>query len=59
MFLDFKDPSVAADPHAQSYVASIVTTPGRYAVQTTGTALDSSCTPNACIPGSTVCQLGN
>jgi hypothetical protein len=60
MFLDFKSPVVATDPHAQSYVAAIVSTPGRYAVETTATALDSSCTPKSCVPGSGVgCPTGN
>jgi hypothetical protein len=60
MFFDFKNPLAVEDPHAQSYVVSIVTTPGRYAVQTTGTALDSSCTPKSCIPGTgVVCVGGN
>jgi hypothetical protein len=60
MFLDFKSPVVVTDLHAQSYVAAIVSTPGRYAVQTTATALDSSCTPKSCVPGSgVVCPAGN
>ena len=60
MFLDFKSSIGVTDPHAQSYVASILTTPGRYAVQTTATALDSSCTPKSCVPGSgVVCPVGN
>jgi hypothetical protein len=58
MFLDLKSPIVVTDPHAQSYVATILTTPGRYAVQSTATALDSSCTPTICIPGSNVACTG-
>jgi hypothetical protein len=52
LFFDFKNPLVPADPHAQSSLATIVTTPGHSAVQTTATALDSACTPKSCVPGS-------
>ncbi len=59
LFFDFKNPLVPADPHAQSYLATVVTTPGHYAVQTTATALDSSCTPQACVPGQACPPPGN
>jgi hypothetical protein len=60
IFLDLKNPFVAADPFAQSYVAWVVSTPGRYGVQTVATVLDSSCAPKRCIPGSgVVCPAAN
>ena len=60
MFLDLKNPFVTVDSHAQSYVAWVVSTPGRYEAQTTATALDSSCTPKSCIPGAgVICPAGN
>jgi hypothetical protein len=61
LFFDLQNPILQpTDPHAQSYVATIVKTPGRYAVQTTATALDSSCAPKPCVPGSTgACLDGN
>ena len=57
MFLDLKALLPPMDPHAQSYLATIVTTPGRYAVQTTATALDSSCSPKSCVPGDGACPV--
>jgi len=58
MFQDFKSPVVVTDRHAQAYLAAVVKTPGRYAVQTTATALDSSCSPKSCVPGG-ICLDGN